>query len=259
MSEQREKWQGARQIWRFNWPIYVAGSAASTCSAVLALRTQRKYLRAALGAGSALAAWWTIGSFAISHWIYDRSKLCRWKWIADEIETAPARWGNFHAGLDESTLALCALWPQSAGASYDFFDGEVMTEPSIRRARQLFEAPLELQSLTRNVDFRALNLPGKYLPAAFVLFAAHELRATSQRAQFLGELQRVLDDNGVLIIAEHARDAANFVAFGPGFLHFFAPHSWRDLLKNAGFEIQREQRITPFVRVWTCRKMKAKI
>lgn len=251
---QREKWQGARQIWQFNWPLYVAGITASACSAVLALRTSRKYLQVLFGAGSAVAAWWTIGSFAISHWIYDRSKLCRWNWIADEFESAPERWGNFHAGLDESTLGLCELWPQSEGAAYDFFDGTVMTEPSIRRARDLFAAPIELQNLTRDVDFRVLEMPGKYLQGAFVLFAAHELRETAQRAQFLGELQRVLDDDGALIIAEHARDAANFVAFGPGFLHFFAPASWRKLLQNAGFEIQREQRITPFVRVWTCRK-----
>ena len=257
MSEKRGKWQGARQIWQFNWPLYLAGLAASTCSAVWALRTSRKYLRALLGAGSAAAAWWTIGSFAISHWIYDRSKLCRWNWIADELESAPQRWGNFHAGLDESTLVLGELWPQSEGAAYDFFDADVMTEPSIRRARALFDAPIELGNLTRGVDFRALDLPCKYLQAAFVLFAAHELRESGQRAQFLGELHRVLDDDGVLIVAEHARDAANFVAFGPGFTHFFAPHSWRTLLQNADFEIEREQRITPFVRVWTCRKSAA--
>ena len=53
-----------------------------------------------------------------------------------------------------------------------------------------------------------------------------------------------------MILVEHGRDVANFLAFGPGFMHFFAPSEWRRTASEAGLNLVGETRITPFVRVY---------
>lgn len=42
---------------------------------------------------------------------------------------------------------------------------------------------------------------------------------------YLREAHRVLSLDGQIILVQHLRDLPNFVAFGPGFLHFHAGRS----------------------------------
>jgi hypothetical protein len=63
-------------------------------------------------------------------------------------------------------------------------------------------------------------VPAGACDTVFVLFAAHEIRDRVRRVTFFRELARVLSPNGQILVAEHLRDWRNFLAFGPGFLHF---------------------------------------
>ena len=83
----------------------------------------------------------------------------------------------------------------------------------------------------------------------FVLFAAHEIRHATSRELFFHELRRVLAPDGTVLLVEHARDFANFAAYGPGFLHFLPPAEWRRLASITGLKLITEKRFTPFVRV----------
>jgi SAM-dependent methyltransferase len=196
--------------------------------------------------GVGLAIFWLVASILASWYIYDHSPLCRWAWISPLFQKPPARWANLHAGLDESTPSLRRLFPGTEGGAYDFFDPATMTEPSIRRARALTPPP-ELPTL---VDYAALPFDDDALDAAFLLFAAHEIREATGRARFFGELGRSLRPGGRVIIAEHLRDLPNFAAFGPGFLHFWPRAEWRRLTRGAGLAVASELSITPFVRVF---------
>jgi hypothetical protein len=53
---------------------------------------------------------------------------------------------------------------------------------------------------------------------------------------------------------EHARDSWNFLAFGPGFLHFFPQRAWRQAARQAGLEVRTEFAMTPFVHVFVMRR-----
>ena len=58
----------------------------------------------------------------------------------------------------------------------------------------------------------------------------------------------VIVRSGRVILAEHSRNVANFLAFGPGFLHFLPYSEWLRLGRTANLRVVREGRITPFVR-----------
>jgi SAM-dependent methyltransferase len=243
----RRPYQGALQILRYNWDFY----AGSTVAALLALGlaavlTRPTWLQALLMAGAAAALFWMAASLLISHYVYDRSPLYRWQWVAGTLRHSPARWLSIHAGLDESSAALRGLFPESQGVVLDIYDPAVMTESSIARARRLSPA----ERPVARADFRRLPLPEAAFEAAFILFTAHELRQPQARQSFFRELRRVLEPDGHFLLVEHLRDLRNLLAFGPGAFHFYPRREWLRLASESGFEIEREFSMTPFVRVF---------
>jgi hypothetical protein len=68
------------------------------------------------------------------------------------------------------------------------------------------------------------------------------------------EVRRVLTPGGYVVLVEHVRDLANFMVFGPGFLHFLPAGEYRHLASMTGLEVIREVRMTPFVRILLLRK-----
>ena len=121
-----------------------------------------------------------------------------------------------------------------------------MTESSIARARKVrvAEPPAE------QVDFSALPKRDGSLDTVFLLFAAHELRSATAREVFFAEISRILKPGGTVFLVEHLRDASNFFAFGPGFLHFLPGREWMRLFAHAGLVVSERFSITPFVAVF---------
>ena len=247
----RGRYHGVLQIVRFNWPAYVAAvglcGLGMTGLAVFPLPGRLRWLAWIMFAGT---AYWTLASLLASHWIYDRSRIYEWTWIKEALPGPPQRWASIHAGLDESSTALKQMFPTSEGVILDMFDPAEMTEPSISRARAVTRSPVP----ARKADLRNLPFQGAWLDAVFLIFAAHEIREPASRLVFFQELRRVLKPGGVVLLVEHLRDLPNFLAFGPGFVHFQQRSAWSKAADNAGFGIEDEFGITPFVRVLLLRK-----
>lgn len=246
------RFHGLVQIARFNWPFYVIASTAVLAAAVLAATAPLPNACVALLiAGVVMAAYWVVASLVASHWIYDCSALSRWDWVAAALPTPPQQWINLHCGLDESTLALRRIFPQAQGRVLDIYTAEEMTEPSIRRARQLAHNEVTPEP----ADYRRLPVADASTDAAMLLLSAHELRKHDSRIALFRELHRVIRSGaGRIIVAEHLRDFANFLAFGPGFLHFHSRRAWRRAFADAGLTIERSFRITPFIAVFILRR-----
>jgi ubiquinone/menaquinone biosynthesis C-methylase UbiE len=104
-------------------------------------------------------------------------------------------------------------------------------------------------------DFRHLPVPTGTIDVAPA--AALGARASNRqtRGALFNELRRVLGPGGRVVVAEHLRDWANFLAFGPSFLHFHSRHAWSRCFNRARFAIQSEFPITPFVRVFVLRRL----
>ncbi len=246
-----DRFAGVIKIVRFNVQFYaVSVGGLLVAAVVLATRMLPGWLEWVALCGTAVVAFWTLSSLLVSWYVYDYAGVTRWRWLPAQLPVTPRRWANIHAGFDESSLALRNLFPGSQGLVVDISDPAEMTEPSIGRARRIY--PPTEPFMTGKLD--ALPLPPKDRDTLFLLFAAHEVRCPSRRAQLLCETARVLQDRGHVVLVEHLRDWRNFVAFGPGFLHFHSGRTWRRDIRYAGLQIERDTRITPFVRCFVLRK-----
>lgn len=242
-----------KQIVRFNWPFYAAALAVvAVAPAIIPRLPLASWMRVPLYAGIGLVAMWLVASLAASWIVYDRSRLMDWDWILQALGFHPASWINIHAGHDESTPALRALFSDARGRVFDIYDPAEMTEPSIVRARRLRSSELPR---AEHADYRRLPLPTGTIDAALLLLSAHELRSDEARAALFTELRRVLGPGGRIVVAEHLRDWANFLAYGPGFLHFHSRRTWVRCFARHRFDVHREFSITPFVRIFVLRRL----
>lgn len=247
----RARYSGVLSILQYNRHYYTASLCALLAiAAVLWFHLLPAVGDAILIAAAAITVFWSLGSLLASWYIYDYTAVTRWGWLPQTLSFRPGRWLNIHAGLDESTVILAHLFPNTDSIVLDIYDSREMTEPSIARARLLH--PPSQPAVTGKLD--ALPFPDRDRDTLFLLFAAHEIRQPARRAEFFLEAARVLTNSGQFLLVEHLRDWKNFLAFGPGFLHFFPRKEWLRLARASGLTVERESRITPFVRCFVMRK-----
>ena len=218
------------QIVRFNWPYYAAAAAAIAASVTIGPWLPLAWLRYLVYAGASVVSLWLITSLVVSWIVYDRSRLMDWDWVLQALGFTPSAWINLHAGHDQSSVALQHMFPDASGRVFDIYDPGEMAE-------------------------RRLPLPKGTIDAAMLFLSAHELRSEEARAALFAELRRVLGPGGRVVIAEHLRDWANFLAFGPGFLHFHSRRTWLRCFSRHRFDVHREFSITPFVRIFVLRRL----
>jgi len=241
----RGKYEGLLEIISYNRRFYALTALAVMAGIIIAVLLPGKPALL-LAAASLLTLAWIAVSLLVSHYIYDRSQLYDFRWMRDLLPQVLRNWVNIHAGLDQTSELLQSVFPGSNGQILDIYNPVEMTEPSIARAREISAAgPAAIQA-----DFKHLPLPGSSCDAVFLIFAAHELRRRSARVEFFREAARVLAAGGAVVLVEHLRDMANFLAFGPGFLHFQLRGEWLYAAVSANLRVQQEMKITPFVRVF---------
>ena len=242
MAPLRTPLQGVWNVVRFNWHFYLAALGAAGVLAGLWLAgpaVLRPYAAPLL----ALVLAPVLVSLLITTYIYDFSGLYQLKWLA-VAGSAPRALLTVNAGFDEVSGPLAHQYPSASLLAADFYDAGRHTELSIQRARRAYPP----YPGTRQVDTRAaLPLAAGSIDLAVAFLAAHEIRNAAERAAFFGELARVLAPTGVLVVTEHLRDPANFLAYTLGFLHFHSRRAWLVTFQAAGLRVAREVKITPFI------------
>jgi hypothetical protein len=243
----RGKWQGMITIARFNWAFYVVAGAVLIVSFAGLFLFPTLALRMVCSVALAGSLYFLVGSLGVSHLIYDRSDLYRWGWLDRALRGASKSAVIFcHSGFDETSPALHQRLGNVGWLVLDHFNERQMREASIRRARRMF--PPTPGTLAARYDEWPAG--GQSADVVFGLLAIHELRREEERRGWFAEARRCLRKDGRVVLVEHARDLANLLAFGPGFVHFHSVKSWRRAWEGAGFRALDEFRITPWVRVF---------
>jgi hypothetical protein len=231
---------GALRIFLYNLPIYAgtwAGAAAVAAAATLAPGWVRPWIWAACAA----AVLWSAASLAVSHYVYNVSALRRGEWARSLAAAGAGPWISIEVGIDP-TIDLSAF-PVTLAARFDVFQGGRAGGASTERARRL--ATSMEGTLPAAAD--ALPMRAHSCGTMLLLFSAHEVRDRQLRDRLFSEVRRVLAPRGRLLLVEHVRDLPNFLAFGPGFLHFESRAEWVRATRAGGLELKLEQRITPWV------------
>ncbi len=244
----RGRWQGMVSIARFNWPFYLAAALVLAAGFVGIVITSENWLRVGMVIAVVGSGYFLFVSLGVSHLIYDRSDLYRWGWLDRALGEKDCQRAIFcHAGFDEASAALRERTGSAEWIVLDHFDAATMTEASVRRARSLY--PPVPGTLAARHD--TWPVEDGWADAVFGILAIHELRSVAERAVWFAEAKRCLAASGRIIVVEHVRDGANFLAFGLGFLHFHSVEKWKRSWETAGLRQTDGFRITPWVRVFT--------
>jgi len=234
----RKPLQGVGNIIRFNRHFY--SIAAGGILALLAAAACRPSFAPYGYSLLALVLVPVLTSLLVSGYIYDFSGLYRLDWLPHSSCSSLV---NVHAGFDETSILLQQRFRPESLRVLDFYDPQKHTEMSIRRARKLYPA----FPGTERVSTGALPLAPQSADRIFLLFAAHEIRNDEERAFFFRQLGRALKPGGQIVVTEHLRDAANFLAYNIGYLHFLSRASWLRTFKAAGLDVEAQYRINPFM------------
>ncbi|UOR06194.1 methyltransferase [Hymenobacter aerilatus] len=191
----------------------------------------------------------TLLSLAVSYYVYDYSNLYTFKWLTNEKGACKGLVLNIHAGFDETSTLLQQRFISSTLRVLDFYNPAEHTEVSIRRARVAYPP----YPTTESVQPHALPVANACAEWIFVVLAAHEIRQPAQRVAFFTELRRVVHPHGRIVVVEHLRDPANFLAYTIGFLHFFSRATWQSTFLRSGLTLEREQKVTPFISAFILR------
>ena len=157
---------------------------------------------------------------------------------------------NINAGFDETSELLVEKFGINNFTAFDFYNPDLHTEISIKRARRAYPP----YPSTQSVETCFLPLADGSQDWIFVIFAAHEVRDETERVRFFQELKRILKPEGTLIVVEHLRDMPNFVAYNIGFFHFLSRKSWESLFATTQLGLSEEIKITPFVSAFILEK-----
>lgn len=245
----RKPLQGIANIVRFNWHYYVA---AAIVVAILFWADDKLpvYLRTIAFVIGTLTVLSTFVSLAVSYYIYDYSGLYNLHFLDTLNIDNNAQLVNINAGFDETSALIKQKYPNAHLTVFDFYDPAKHTEVSIERARKAYPAFVGTQTIsTQQVPL--LHNSTSYI---FLILAAHEIRNHQERATFFTQLANALQPNGKIIVVEHQRDIANFLAYNFGFLHFFSHQVWQKIFAQANLLIDLEHKTTPFISTFILKK-----
>jgi len=245
----RKPFQGVWNIIRFNWHFYLLSLGISLLLILFSNYISENYsiyitILCLLIIGT------TIISLLVSYYVYDLSGLYKMKWLDELNRIENSRIININAGFDETSSLLKNKFPGAALTVLDFYDPAKHTEASIKRARKAYPPFPD----TIRINTSDIPLQENSADLIFATLAAHEIINEEERNTFFFEMNRVLKNDGRIIVTEHLRDFPNFLAYTIGFFHFIPKSSWRRTFGKTGLKVSEEIKNTPFITTFILEK-----
>jgi hypothetical protein len=222
-----------KRVFLFNWHMYALAAVALLVAAALHWPVV-----------CAVIVWYVLASLIAAHWIYERSGLHQLRWLTENIQTPPSKIVVACAGYDELQGRVSAAFPDAQIEFVDFYKSLEKRERSIERAQKLGAVATEV------ISDQITGWPTSEAELVIFAFAAHELRIQQSQTTLLQEAARVIAQSGTVAVVEQLRDLPNFLAFGPGFLHFYSRSRWLHTFNSAGLMVRSELKLSPFATVF---------
>lgn len=248
MASLRKPLQGVGNIIRFNWHFYVlfAVGVAAIILLKIVLPVISNYVYVAIVPASLTV----FTSLMVSWYVYDFSNLYTLNWLDKLLPNQQLHIVNINAGFDEFSELLQAKFPNVQLTVLDFYDANKHTEVSIKRARMAY--PPYPGTIAIQTD--TVPLQQSSFDTIYILLAAHEIRNGQERSLFFQQLSNALKQDGRIVVTEHLRDVPNLLAYNIGAFHFHTHSSWLATFSAAGLQVEKEQKITPFITTFVLRK-----
>jgi SAM-dependent methyltransferase len=246
MAIKRKKFQGVLNILSFNRHFYVIG--LGVLFLIITICLFYNFPDFLIWLIIAAFLYGLIMPLIISAYVYDFSGYYHLDWLHQFKITDSEEYTfvNINAGFDETSFIIKKKYPKSDLKVFDFYNSEKHTEPAIVRARKV---TLEYPE-TKKIEYNTIPLKDNSVDVIFLLSAAHEIRKNDEKVAFMIECKRICKSKGKIIMVEHLRDIANFLAFSVGFTHFFSSKTWQLVFKEAGFTSINERKFTPFMSIF---------
>lgn len=249
MEKLRKPFQGTCNVIHFNWHLFVL----SLCFCLF-LFLVNPYLNDTALFFSYLSMFITgciiFLSVSITWYVYDISDLYQMSWLRSLKNERPENIVNINAGFDETSELLKRRYEKSTLTILDFYDPLKHKSLSIKVARKAY-APYPN---TQKVNSTELFLKDDYADQIYAILSAHEIQNLNERIIFFTELKRILKKEGQIIVVEHIRNTANFIAYNFGFFHFHSRVNWLKTFQNSGLEVKAETNLTPFITIFILEK-----
>lgn len=233
---------GVGRVVIFNWPKYA--SAGLALGVLIAMSASSRFDTGIIGwfvvLGAIALVCGIAGSLLSTWWVYDYRAPDLYKTVASKHAPGDG-WIMVHAGLDESHGRLDAI----IGSTQHNID----VGPTSNLSASLKRAHRWVGRSGKSWE-GALDIKTDSVGLAVVLFGIHEL-SRPVASKLLAELRRVVRSGGEIVIVEHLRDLPNFLAFGPGMLHFGTRRRWRAAIEAAGLPSPSERRVAGLVTVFS--------
>lgn len=250
MEKVRKPFQGVWNVVRFNWHFYALSGFGA-----LILLFAGNYLNEPFRLLSRMLLFLAIAVVLISliatFYVYDLSNLYKLTWLENSRKTENPVIVNINAGFDETSILFANKIKNAEMFVFDFYDPCKHTEISIKRARKAYPP----YPNTRQISTAHLPLGDDSADKIFAVLSVHEIRDENERIKFFKELRRTLKPHGQIVVTEHLRDAANFLAYNIGFFHFYSKSTWLKTFHAAGLKVISEIKTTPFISTFILEKI----
>jgi len=124
----------------------------------------------------------------------------------------------------------------------DVYNPQWTTSRALARRRAQRPPPPPDPRLTwRDGDVNLIPLPDHSVPAVILSQVLSEFWQHGDRLALLSEIYRILAPGGRLLLAERVRTQTNWLVTGPAALGLPTAGYWQNLLRQAGFRLQKER------------------